>query len=96
MFFRVPLRFPFRVYLCVYLKIWGIYPHRVQGFRGRGWGYVAKILKKLRQRRKIKEVLQEILEGEHLEQKQKGYHLPGVYQMGKKIPPRPDYYERGI
>ena len=73
--------------------LWGIYPHRVQGFGGRGWSYVDKILNKLRKRIKIKEVLAMILAEENIEPKQKGYHLPGVYQCGRKLPKAPDYYE---
>ena len=68
----------------------------MQGFKGRGWGYVARILKKLRKRIKIKEVLQMILVEEQLEAKQKAYHLPGIYHSGRKISKRPDYYEWGI
>jgi mRNA-degrading endonuclease YafQ of YafQ-DinJ toxin-antitoxin module len=64
----------------------------VQGFGGRGWGYLSKILKKLRKRVKIGEVLQMILTNEQLESKAKGYHLPGMYQTGRRIPRKPDYY----
>ena len=68
----------------------------MQGFRGRGWGYVGQLLKKLRHRMKIGEVLRMILEEEQLVSKLQKYHLPGVYQTGRIIGRKPDYYERGI
>ena len=68
----------------------------MQGFRGRGWGYINVILKPLRQKVRMGEVLKRILMNEHLEPKKKGYHLPGGYQTGKRVKPKPDYYEKGI
>jgi hypothetical protein len=68
----------------------------VQDFRGRGWGYTDKILKKLRKRMEIKEVLAMLLEEERFIPARKGYHLPGVYQTGRKLRPAPDYWERGV
>ena len=75
---------------------WAIYPHRVQGLGGRDWGYTDKILKKLRKRMKIKEVLAMLLAEEKIEPARKGYHLPGTYRYGRKVGRTPDYWEWGI
>jgi hypothetical protein len=68
----------------------------VQKFGGRGWDYLDKIFKKLRKRMKIKEVLALLLAEERIEPARKGYHLPGVYQRGRLINPKPDYWEWGV
>ena len=45
---------------------------------------------------KIKEVLALLLADERIVSAKKGYHLPGVYQVGHRISPKPDYWEKGI
>jgi hypothetical protein len=74
---------------------WAIYQHRVQDFGGRGWGYVDKLLNKLRKRMKIKEVLARLLAEEIIKPGRKAYHLPGAYRCGKKAGQTPDYWEWG-
>jgi len=68
----------------------------VQAFGGRGWGYTGQILKKLRKKMKIKEVLARLLAEERTEPASKAYHLPGAYRCGRKTDQRPDYWEWGI
>jgi hypothetical protein len=68
----------------------------VQDFGGRGWGYPQKILKDLRKRMKIKEVLAMLLAEERFVPARKAYHLPGAYRSGRKLSPMPDYWEWGI
>lgn len=45
---------------------------------------------------KIKKVLAMLLAEEKITPARKGYHLPGVYQTGRKTRPAPDYWEQGI
>ena len=74
---------------------WAIYPHRVQDIEGRGWGYVDEMLKKLRDRIKIKDVLKMLINAQMPEKPWKGNHLPGAYSRGRKTEKTPDYWEWG-
>ncbi len=68
----------------------------MQGFGGRGWGFEAQIIKNLRKRMKIKEVLEMFLDMGKTDPPTKGYHLPGMYRRGRKIKRVPDYYEGNL
>jgi len=68
----------------------------VQRYEGIGFDYVSKIIKSLRKRIKIKEILEMYLREAVLEQPSKGYHLPGTYNRGRRKPSAPDYWEYGI
>jgi ribosomal protein S21 len=68
----------------------------VQGINVRGWGYLDKLLKKLRKRMKIKEVLQILIEGEAFEGPSRKHYIPVATSNGRKEEMKPDYWEWGI